>query len=77
MFWLKFENNTLIFEISALEFVKLQSFVKKQKFLKLKLKMSLLGVLECNFERLLSYLRSAPSNLYYLQSLVQKIDPAV
>ena len=43
MFWLKFENNTVIFEISALEFVEFQNFVQKQKFLILKVKMSLFG----------------------------------
>ena len=43
MFWLKFENNTVIFEISSLEFVEFQNFVQKQKFLILKVKMSLFG----------------------------------
>ena len=43
MFWLKFENNTVIFEISSLEFVEFQNFVQKQKFLILKVKRSLFG----------------------------------
>ena len=35
IFGLEFEKNIVIFEISTLEFVALQNFVKKQKFLNL------------------------------------------
>ena len=35
IFGLEFKNNIVIFEISTLEFVKLQNFAKKQKCLNL------------------------------------------
>ena len=35
IFGLEFDDNILIFEISILEFVQLQNFVKKQKYLNL------------------------------------------
>ena len=56
IFGLEFENDIVIFEISTLEFVYLKNFVKKQKCL-------IWVFLGSNFKELLSYLKSAPSNL--------------
>ena len=43
-FGLEFENNIVKFEISTLEFVYLQNFAKKQKYLNLGLKLLSLGI---------------------------------
>ena len=56
IFALESENNIVIFEISTLEFAELQTFAKKQKCL-------ILVFLGENFRKLLSYLKSAPSNM--------------
>ena len=45
IFRLEFKKTIVIFEVSALEFVYLQNFVKKQKCLNLGSKMRYLGVL--------------------------------
>ena len=44
IFWLEFENNILIFEISTLNFIKLQNFLEKWKCLNLGPKMPYLGI---------------------------------
>ena len=50
IFGLKFETNLVIFEISTLEFVQSQNFVKKkQKCLNLGPTMPYLGILELKF----------------------------
>ena len=51
---LKFENNIVIIEISALEFVLMQSLVLKSKSLNLEPKLWDLGTLELGWKVLLS-----------------------
>ena len=51
---LKFENNIVIIEISALEFVLMQSLVLKSKSLNLQPKLRDLGTLELVWKVLLS-----------------------
>ena len=74
IFGLEFKKKTIvIFEISAFELVRLQTFMKKQKCLNFGPKMPYLGFLEQKclfgyfwarvFKKLLSYLKSAHSNL--------------
>ena len=60
---LQFESTIVIFEISVLEFVLLQSLVQKQKSLNLVPKMPYFDFLGWNLKIILSYLKSAPSNL--------------
>ena len=48
-FWAEFENHTIVFEMSTLEFACLQNFVKNWKCLNLGQKMSYLGVLTLEF----------------------------
>ena len=73
-FWARILKKTIvIFEISAFELVRLQTFMKKQKCLNFGPKMPYLGFLEQKclfgyfwariFKKLLSYLKSAHSNL--------------
>ena len=63
IFGLEFENNNVIFEISSFEVVKLQNFAKKQKCLNLGPKNALFGYFGAGIlKKLLSYLKSAPSN---------------
>ena len=57
IFGLEFENNNVIFGISALEFVLLQNFAKKQKLRNLGTKILY------SLKKLLLYLKSALSNL--------------
>ena len=52
----------VIFEINTLEFVLLQSFMKKWKFLNLGQKYLISIFLGKNLKNILSYLKSAPSN---------------
>ena len=52
----------VIFEINTLEFVLLQSFMKKWKFLNLGQKYLISIFLGKNLKKILSYLKSAPSN---------------
>ena len=52
--------------------LKTQSLVQKQKFLNMEPRMSYLGVLGSNFEKPLSYLKSALLEFSLLQSLLQK-----
>ena len=62
-FGLEFEKSSAIFEISSLKFVNLQHFVKKIMS-KFGTKNALLGIFGLEFEeKLLSYLKSALSNL--------------
>ena len=61
---LKFENNIFIFEVHALEFAQLQSFVKKVKIVKWETKNTLFGCLCTNFEKLL-YLKPTTCNLSF------------
>ena len=68
-FWLEFEKNIVIFEISSPEFVKLQNFVKKWKCLNVGQKMPCLGIFASlkifkHLKTILSYLKPAPSNLH-------------
>ena len=63
IFGLEFQKTIAIFEISTLEFVKLQNFVEKWKCLNLVPKMPYLRIFGLEFENNLSYLISAPSNL--------------
>ena len=56
-------KNIAIFEISILECAQLPNFVKKWKCLSMRSKMPYLGFLGENSEKLLSDLKSAPSNL--------------
>ena len=73
IFGLEFENNMVIFEISILEFTLLQDFAEKQKYLNLLPKTPYLGIFAKNAilgyfwadvsKMLLSFLKSAPSNL--------------
>ena len=60
---LEFENAFVIFEISVLEFVLLQSYVQKQKSLNLGPKMPDLGNFELKVESYFVVFESAPSNL--------------
>ena len=46
IFGLEFKNNIVIFEISTLEFVKLQNFAKKQNCLNLGPKTPYLGIFD-------------------------------
>ena len=71
-FELQFSKAIVTFEISAFEFIKLQSYVQKLKFLKLGPKMPYLGVLGSNFEKLLSYLKSVP-RIYLIVNFGAKI----
>ena len=57
------ENNIVMFEISNLEFVKLQNFAKKQKWLHLGPKIPYLDILFWNLKTILSNFKSAPWNL--------------
>ena len=59
---LEFENKIVILEISTLKFVKLQNFLKKEKNLNLGPKIRYLGIFGLDFKKLLSYMKSAPSN---------------
>ena len=63
IFGLEFEKQIVIFEISTLEFIYLQNFVKKRKCLNLGPKIPYLGIFRLEFESILSYTKSAPSNL--------------
>ena len=73
IFRLEFENNMVIFEISILEFTLLKDFAEKQKYLNLLPKIPYLGIFAKNAilgyfwadvsKMLLSFLKSAPSNL--------------
>ena len=56
VFGLECSKTIVIFVINALQFVWVQSFMKKLDFLNLEPKMSYLGILESNFEKLLSFL---------------------
>ena len=60
---LEFENTIVIFEISAREFVSMQSLMQKWKSLNLEQKMPYLDILGKNFKKLPSYLKPALSNL--------------
>ena len=60
---LELEQSITVFEISTLQFFKFQSFLQLKKFLNLGPKIPYLGVLGSTFEKLLSYLKSASSNL--------------
>ena len=59
IFVLEFENDIIIFEITALQFA---NMVEKQKLLNLGLKMPYLGIFGTEFQKLLPYLKSASSN---------------
>ena len=63
IFRLEFKNTIVIFEISVLEFVLLQSLVQKYKPLNLGPKCFIWVLLGWNSKTILSYLNSAPSNL--------------
>ena len=72
---LKFRDGkkTIIFEISILEIVQVQSFVQKEKSLNL----GPTGpsfFLGCNFENLLSYLKLASSNLSKIYFLTSRVN---
>ena len=59
LYWvvgLKSLKTIVMFVIKVLQFVLLQSFVQNLVFLNLEPKMPYLGVLESNFEKLLSFL---------------------
>ena len=60
---LEFEKIILIFEISVLEFVLLQSLVEKQKSLNLGQKCMIWVFLDWKLKSIYSYLKSTPSNL--------------
>ena len=51
-FGLEFEKDIVIFEISTLEFVQEQNFVKKQKHLNLESKMPYLGISGLEFQKI-------------------------
>ena len=57
------EKAIVVIGISTLEFAEMQKFVKKKKKSILGPKLPYLGILGCNFEKVLSYLKSASSNL--------------
>ena len=58
------EKAIVVIGISTLEFAEMQKFVKKKKKKSiLGPKLPYLGILGCNFEKVLSYLKSASSNL--------------
>ena len=61
-FKLEFEKTIVIFDASILEFVKMQSSAQNKKCSSLGSK-SLYSGFGCNFEKLLSYLKSALSHL--------------
>ena len=63
IFGLEFENTIVIFEISVLKYILLQSLVQKLKSLNLGQKMSDLGVFGLESEKKISYLKSAASTL--------------
>ena len=63
IFGQEFLKPIVIFEISTLKFVYLQNFTEKQKCLNLGPKTPDLGILGWNLKTILSYLKSAPSNL--------------
>ena len=63
IFGLKFQKGIVIFEINTLEYFLKQSFEWKWKSLNLGPAMPYLGVLGSDFEKVLSYLKLAPSNL--------------
>ena len=50
-------------EISTFEFIKMQTFVQEEKSLNLRPKMSLFSIFRLKFGKMLSYLKSAISNL--------------
>ena len=56
IFGLQCSKTIVIFVISALQLVELQSFVQKLEFLNLELIMPYLSVLARNFQKLLSFL---------------------
>ena len=63
IFGLEFEKSIVIFQISVLEFVLLQSLVQKSSSLNLGPKMRVRVLLGWNLKIILSYLKSAPWNL--------------
>ena len=64
IFGLGFEKNYVIFETSTFEFAKIKSFMLKKKKEKQRTNSVLFGIFfNWNFKKLLSYLKSAPSNL--------------
>ena len=56
IFGLEFENTIVMFQISVREFVLLQSFVQKQKFLNLGQKMPYFGNFGLEFEKNCCYI---------------------
>ena len=58
----KFKTIITMFEISTLEFIKMKSFAQK-KNLKFGPKKPFLSILDRNLKKLMSYLKSTPSNL--------------
>ena len=58
----QFWKTIVIFEVSALEFVLLQSLVQKLKSLNLGTKMPDMGIFRLELEKNIAYLKSAPSN---------------
>ena len=65
----EFEKTIVVVDASNLEFVKKQSSAQNKKCSSLGLKSLDLGF-GCNFEKLVSYLKSAPSNLWKIKFLV-------
>ena len=64
VFLIKFKITFLIFQIPALKFVKLKNFKQKQKRINLPTNMPYLAIFFGRiFKRVLSYLKTAPSNL--------------
>ena len=72
-----FSKIIVIFQISTLKFVKLQTFMKKQNCLNFRPKMSYSVFMKQNFEKLLLYLRSTPSNLSNCKVLQKSKNPSI
>ena len=72
IFGLQFEKAIVIFEINALKFVWLQSLVQNKNPKVWDEKCLILEFLGWNLKKLLPYLKSAPSNFFWLKILRKK-----
>ena len=60
---LELQKNIVILEVCILEFFEMQKLVQIKKTSDLVPKIRYLGIFDSNFEKLLPYLKKAPSNL--------------
>ena len=73
IFGLEFSKTIVVFEVSALEVVYLQSFVQISKFLNLEPKMAYLAVLVRNFEKSIVIVEISSLELVFFAKFGAKI----